>query len=770
MQMSFRVLLLGSAAALALTMPAMADDAATISAAASAAGETQTASNDKVEKVTVTATRQKRRTDEVPATVTVITDKEIEDNMATDVKDLVRFEPGVSVRTNPVRFSAALSGVGRDGNSGFNIRGLEGNRVLIQIDGIRVPDAFSFGPQVVGRGDYLDLDIIKSVEILRGPASALYGSDGVAGAVSFVTKDPDDFLDEGEFFGGRARVAYSSADDSWSEGVVAATQTESGKWQGMLAYTRRDAQETENQGENEAEGSARTAPNPSDIESNNVFAKLVYAPSETDRVRLTYEYYDRFMTTNALSARGPASPPFVPNAVLNVQGEDETTRDRVALDGRHEGDGFISNAFWAVYYQSATTREFTFEDRSPGADRTREGLFDNSVFGGVVELQSSFDIGGLENNLVYGADYSVTEQEGLRLGTVPTPPDVFPNRPFPKTDFTFFGAFIQDEISLFDGKLKLYPAVRFDSFEVDPEPSTQYLGAIAAQEDSHVTPKFGAVFWPVNQFGLFANYAQGFKAPAPSQVNNGFANVVQDYESIPNPNLKPETSETFEGGARIRDIDVFGGTLAASATAFRAEYEDFIDQVCVDTTVAACAIDGNPATGTTTFQYVNLSGAEISGFEARADIRWDSGFALTAAFSTAEGTQILNGVESPLNTIDPWKVVAGVRYDDADGNFGGQLIVTHAAEKDQSDITLGTCTNSLGAPVPCFTPDAFTIVDMTAYWNITEQATLRVGVFNVLDEKYAWWSDARGLPSTSPITDAYTQPGRNASASLIFRF
>jgi hemoglobin/transferrin/lactoferrin receptor protein len=751
--MGMRDFLLGSVATIAIAMPALADEPT----AAPASGEVQTAAIDKVEKVTVTATRQKRRTDEVPATVTVITDKEIEDNLTTDIKDLVRFEPGVSVRTNPVRFSAALSGSGRDGNSGFNIRGLEGNRVLIQIDGIRVPDAFSFGPQVVGRGDYLDLDIIKSVEILRGPASALYGSDGVAGAVSFVTKDPDDFLDEGELFGGRARVAYSSADDSWSEGVVGATQTESGKWQGLLAYTRRDAHETENQGENEALNSTRTAPNPSDIESNNVFAKLVYAPSETDRVRLTYEYYDRFMTTEALAARSAT--------VVDIDGEDETTRNRIALDGRHTSDGFFSSAFWAVYYQQAETREFTYENREPAVDRTREGLFDNAVWGGVLELTSDFELWGIQHSIVYGGDYSITEQEGLRLGTVPTPPDVFPNRPFPKTDFTYFGAFIQDEISLLDGKLKLYPAIRYDAFEVDPEPSSQYLGAVAGSEDSHVTPKFGVVYWPVNQFGLFANYAEGFKAPAPSQVNNGFANVSQDYESIPNPNLRPEVSETWEGGVRFRDIALFGGELAASATAFTAEYEDFIDQACVnDLTVEplGCQIDFDPSTGTTTFQYVNLSGAEISGFEARFDLQWESGFALTTALSTAEGTQTLNGVESPLNSIDPWKVVAGLRYDGP--TFGGQAIVTHSGGKDISDVAPGLCTPA------CYTPDGFTILDLTAYWNITEQATFRVGVFNVFDEKYAWWNDVRGVSSTSPITDAYTQPGRNASASLVFRF
>ena len=86
------------------------------------------------ETVTVTATRTEAETFEVPATVTVITEEAIDENLVADIKDLVRFEPGVSVRTNPARYSAA-NGTGRDGNSSFNIRGLEGNRVLMAIDG-----------------------------------------------------------------------------------------------------------------------------------------------------------------------------------------------------------------------------------------------------------------------------------------------------------------------------------------------------------------------------------------------------------------------------------------------------------------------------------------------------------------------------------------------------------------------------------------------------------------------------------------------------------
>ena len=96
---------------------------------------------------------------------------------------------------------------------------------------------------------------------------------------------------------------------------------------------------------------------------------------------------------------------------------------------------------------------------------------------------------------------------------------------------------------------------------------------------------------------------------------------------------------------------------------------------------------------------------------------------------------------------------------DPDGRFGGQFIVTYAARKE-GDL----------APAGAYRPDAFTIFDLTAYWNLTDSVTLRAGVFNATDEYYAWWSDARGLTAASTVLDAYTQPGRNYSVSLGYRF
>ena len=198
--------------------------AAPFAAAQSApvAGETQLA--QRVVPVVVTGSRSARANEDVPATVTVITGEDIENKRIEDIRDLVREEPAVTVRRQPARFTAAGAGTGRDGNAGFNIRGIDGNRVLVQVDGIRIPGAFSFGATNMGRGDYLDVSAVSRVEILRGPASALYGSDGLAGAVSFFTRDPSDLLRK---FGGNsyasAAGAYSSDDKTVSATLSAAT-------------------------------------------------------------------------------------------------------------------------------------------------------------------------------------------------------------------------------------------------------------------------------------------------------------------------------------------------------------------------------------------------------------------------------------------------------------------------------------------------------------------------------------------------------------------
>lgn len=701
------------------------------------AGEADTDARD---TVTVTATRSPLATQDAPATVSVIGEEQIADELVTDIKELVRFEPGVSVNRQPARFGAALGTTGRAGNEGFNIRGMGGNRVLIQVDGVRIPDGFTFGAQGVGRGDYVDLGLIKSVEILRGPASALYGSDGLAGAVSFVTADPKDFLREGASFGGRARAAWSSADNEFSETLIVAGR--SGDWSAMAAYTRRDFNEYENHGSVGGTGAARTKANPQDGRSNAALGRIVYE-SGGHRFRLTGEYLDTYLFSDVLS--GHATPPLAATSVLNLDATDTGHRWRGAFDWTWTGNGTVEQTRLTAYLQDSEDRQFTAEDRNTAADRTRLNTFENRVYGAAGDVRLNFGSAEAPQRVVLGGDISVTNQKGLRSGTVPTPPDVFPSRAFPETDYTLAGLFAAGELTL--GPVTLHPALRFDHYNLSPDKDPLLPNFASAKQDgSRVSPKIGAVVKLGETVRLFVNYAQGFKAPEPSQVNQFFENLAFGYTSRPNPNLKPETSEAFEAGLRI-----IGSNVRVDLTAFHVDYDDFISQE----SVGGAGTAANP----TIFQFINIDRARVKGAEARFEAWNDAGFTGRLAISYATGDEISPaGVKTPLLSVDPLKVVAGVGWRDPGGRFGGQVIATHSAQKEA---------RRAGGQ---YTPPGFTTLDITAFVKIADRVTLRGGLFNLTDEKYAWWSDVRGLSPTSTIKDAYTQPGRNGSVSVSVRF
>ena len=649
------------------------------------AQETKGAEQQQDSTITVTATRIPADVKEVPATVSVIDEKKIADQLVTDIRDLVRYEPGISVPRGPTRFGAALGVTGRAGNEGFIVRGIGGNRVLIQVDGVRVPDGFTFGAQSAGR-DYVDIGLVKSVEILRGPASALYGSDGLAGAISFTTSDPADFLGGGKKIGGLVRAGYSSADNEFAEtGIVAGRF---GDVSAMLSYTRRDFHELDNKGSKGGTGSARTEPNPQDGRTNAVLGRIVYEPDARNRFRITGEYQDSHVFTNVLTGLSAT--------VDLLQARDTTRRGRIAGDWFWKGDGLFDHARLSVWWQDGENRQFTDEDRTPAADRERLNTFENTVFGGSVEVGARFATGAATHRLLIGGDISRTHQEGLRDGKVPPAGETFPTRAFPETDYVLAGAFIADEIVL--GPVSLYPALRFDAYDLSPrrDPLLPSFNG-AAQSGSRVSPKLGAVVRLSDEIRLFANYAQGFKAPEPSQVNQFFSNLAFGYTSRPNPNLRPESSESWEAGFRLNS-----GPVSLDVTGFIADYDDFISQEVT----GGAGTPANPAI----YQFINIDRARVKGAEARFQARSANGLSGTLALAYAQGEQIEpNGVRNPLSTVDPLKLVIGLGYRAPDGRFGADLTATHSAQKELS-ATTGVC----GA-TPCYRPDGFTILDATAF-------------------------------------------------------
>ena len=710
--------------------------------------------------VTVTATRTPTAIADVPATVSVISAKQIEDLLMEDVKDLVRFEPGIEVRTQPSRPGAALGTTGRDGNSGFTVRGLSGNRVLIQQDLIRMPDAFDFGAQSAGRGDYADLEMLKSVEFLRGPTAALYGSDGLAGAVSFTTRDPEDLMAEGHDLGARARIGYSGADRGWTRSAMLAGRT--GSVSGMLAYTRRDHGPARNFGTLDVPDSRRTAPNPLEANSDSVLAKLVWDAGGGHRLRLTGEVLRSATVSDVLSGRTPvpASAVLPATAVLRLDLEDRIARDRVSLDWRYAGEGLVEEAFVVVYHQDSRNRQFSAEDRNTAADRTRLNLFDNRVTGVNSQLSLKFASYGVAHRLLLGGDFSRTRQTGLRDGTVPPFGETFPIKAFPDTDYEQGGVFVQDTIDVAGGRLLLYPSVRLDFYRLRPENDPLFPAQSTGQSSSRVSPKLGAVGWVTDSFGVFGSYAEGFRSPTPSQVNNGFFNPASGYVSLPNADLRPETSRAWEGGIRLRDAKLGGVVLNGQLNGFTARYRDFIDQV----QVGGRFLPQDPAV----FQFINFGRVSVEGVEAKLEAALGAGLGLNlaAAWSRGQASGARPGqvaVETPLSPVSPFNLVGGLSWRTLEDRLFVQAIVTHSAAKRQADIA-EACSPA------CFASPAFTIVDVTAAFSVSRNMQARVGLFNLTDRKYWWWNDVRGLAGNSPIADAFTMPGRNLSASLVLKY
>ena len=285
-----------------------------------------------LQQVTISATRNEQNVDSVPSTVTVQDREDLDRQNVNTIRELVRYEPNVSVGGAGTRAS----------NAGYNIRGIDGDRILTQVDGVEVPDNFFNGPYAKTRRNYVDPEIVKRVEILRGPASALYGSSAIGGAVSYFTLDPDDIIKPGQDFGARLKTGYSSADDSWlTSGTVAGRVQD---FDGLLHLSQRNGHEMESYDGNNATGLARTGANPEDARTTNILAKMGWNYGDDNRLGLTYE---KFKDDRDVNLKNAVGGPFVGGRGFNFyrgrSGNDTITRERFGIENRFALDSPIAD-------------------------------------------------------------------------------------------------------------------------------------------------------------------------------------------------------------------------------------------------------------------------------------------------------------------------------------------------------------------------------------------------------------------------------------------
>lgn len=710
--------------------------------------------------VVVSATRIETSEDEVAATVTTLTATDIERKQAGNVKDMLRDEVGVSVRSQPNRASAAFYATGRGGNEGINIRGLEGNQVLLQTDGVRLPAIYASGPVVTGRADYIDVEAFKRVEILRGSASTSYGSDGLAGAVSFATKDPADLVPKGKTSQAALKLGYSSVDGSST--VVPSYAFRGEQFEGMLLASLRRGHEVDTRGDNAAKDRTRTIGNPQDVSSDYVLGKLIWKPDTRQQFKLSLERMDRDVVTDVYTLFGDPSYP----TTTRVDATEHIKRSLAKLDYEFvdSRNPLFQRALASVYWQDAKNAQYGFEARTNTTawnTRSRDAFYAERLIGGSVQLETYLS----NQRIVYGVDASEARVTSLKDGAnylngalVTTGSSAFVvNKSFPDTDYRLLGAFVQDEIAL--GSLTVTPGLRLDGFKLDPrrgDPLYTINNKVdpATLSDQALSPKLGVVWTYTPLLRVFGQYSHGFRAPTPAQVNGGVTNLTAStpYRSIGNANLKPETSDSFELGLRGRSE-----TLRYSAALFKGRYKDFIAANSNVTATTTVPLEAGMPSNTNTFQSVNLAKATISGYELSGAWVFLPNWTVSASYAHTRGDSEAGGVKTPLETIDPDKGVLGLRYEQA-GLWGTELTLTGMRSQRRNP-----------APASNYSK-GFLVGDLSAWVEIGKQWSLNAVVSNIGDVKYWLWSDTRGVAPTAVALDAYSQPGRNFSASVRYQF
>ncbi len=691
-----------------------------------------------IEEVRVVAARLPRPRNEVVGTVDIVSRDALLDTMATRASDVVRYTPGVSISAADSRF----------GESEFTIRGLSGNRVVQLIDGIRIAPQFDVGAFANAGQDYFVPDAISRVEVLRGPASSLFGSDALGGVIAVMTRDPAEFL-EAERSAFSLSTTYSGADDARvinASGALGGTRTS-----GVLHLSRLDGHELEH--------GAAGFDDPLDRSRDAGLVKIDHVLPSGNRVRLRADAFREEVDSDLRAVLGYGARYRNTTA---LRGDDERRRFAVSLGYEFGEVGFVDEGQITAYHGRTDVEQNTYELRellTPPLAIDRRFEYRHRHSGLLIDAESQFGA-RVEHRLGYGIALDTSRLEESRDGlqtnrltgatTNVLLGEVMPVKDFPDTELLEIGAYVHDEIEL--GRWTLVPAIRFDAYRLDARVDDVYradnpTSAAVDVDEFEWSPKFGVRYALSNDTSLFAQYAHGFRAPPFEDVNIGLDIPRFNIRAIPNPDLRAESSDGFELGLRHA-----GSRLRFDAAVFAAYYDDFIE--------TKVNLGPDPASGVILFQSRNIEEARVYGAEGAIEVdvsEFIDGLTVGLAANWTRGENTAS--HEPLNTVDPFEVIARLAWR-ANEHVRLQWITTAVAAQDRVDESR----------LDLYEPDGFTTTDLLANFQVDmlgfRNVRMDVGVFNVFDETYWRWSSVRNRAEADPLIGTLSAPGRYASVSL----
>ena len=576
-----------------------------------------------LDAVTTTGTRTALISGDSALPVSVIDREQILQRDPRSPAELLRFVPGVEIDGAPRATAMEPS-----------IRGLGGDRIAFRLDGSRL----NFNAGHRGR-IFIEPELIRQVDVLRGPGSALYGSGAIGGIIAFRTIEPEDLLPPGSEHpvGGFIRSGYQSNGRAFrSTGAFAAR---AGDFAGLVAVSGL------NNG-NLTDGAGNTIPFSADT-TLTTMARLNWAPE-----------FNRF-SLSAMRFQDNHQIPIAANTATLQSITDRTTeQESYVARWNYENPATPLLQPQVVLYRNRTHLD---EQRLTGtAVRDTTELVTTGI---DAQNTSRFSFFGLDRHvLTFGSELYRDEQEGTANGLL--------RSQFPSASQNVLGLYLQDEISI--GALSVVPGIRWDNF------SQESPDGLNDQEFTRASPKISVAYRVTDWLQPYASYAQAFRAPSLTELYVGGQHFPGN-SFVPNPNLQPEISENVEVGVNLRfsDVVIPGDRLRARLTAFNNNIDNYIEQlVLARTTVSR-----------------NVGRARIQG--AELELQYDSGAVFGGITATVLKGDNLTDNE-PLASIPANRVSlqGGYRFLEQGVIVGGRWLVV--AEQNRNPNVAGVAQQTAG--------------------------------------------------------------------------
>jgi hemoglobin/transferrin/lactoferrin receptor protein len=727
----------------------------------------------------VTATGSETDTFDIPTPVIVIDAERIQELQPDNAADLLRYEPGVDV-----------NGIGPNQPRPI-IRGQRGLRVLFLENGLRMNNArrqTDFG-EITG---LVDVNNVETVEVVRGPASVLYGSDAIGGVLNLITKVPS---------GGTGRNTGVSL--GLRHGSAGGSTAGSASFFGHSDRFSFSAGGTYRDGENydSAAGSFGAIRLEQELEVDATalrddHANLYLGWRATDRNTV-------FFRVNRYRA-GKAGFGFVdPEAI----GDDSGALIRILYPFQdfdrytlgYEGSGLQSALATTVgfqLYQQSNQRELVNDifinigpafgpGRGPDGDVSADTLnftdLDTTGFRGEVTKIA----GGGDHLVTYGGEYyqddsfntdSSVTTTALRaffpIAFVCGPEGATPvfgaAGPFfqctfvdtdsvansPNATNSGYGVFLQDEMRLVD-RLSLTLGLRYSKTETNAEATPGWDVTGLDFDDDAVVGAVNLTYSLTPSLNLIASYGTAFRAPnIIERLFNGLTPEGLGFQVL-NLNLASEESDNVDLGLKFRTSNAY-----LEAFYFDTEIDDAIIQHDLsDAEIAQLPADVQATIQQSDVDFVvqqrNADVFTVEGVEVAGGYRFDNGLSLGANYTHLSG-RAESGPNDPTGDTFSDKWNAHLRYEPADRRYWLEYQVRHNGDEDLDVANLG---GPLGDVLPSFT--VHRVAGGTILGDRGNQEH-RIGfiIDNLTDELYAEFSNA---------TFFRPQPGRNFIATYNLR-